>query len=82
VAGSRATLLSLWKVDDAATAAFMAAYYGRLRQGEGRAEALSATQADFRRHADPLYRDAYVWGAFQLTGDWRPIELLGSGKGR
>ena len=82
VAGSRATLLSLWKVDDAATAAFMAAYYGRLRQGEGRAEALSATQADFRRHADPLYRDAYVWGAFQLTGDWRPIERLGSGKGR
>ncbi|MEA5442277.1 CHAT domain-containing tetratricopeptide repeat protein [Cyanobium gracile] len=82
VAGSRATLLSLWKVDDAATAAFMAAYYGRLRQGEGRAEALTATQADFRRHADPLYRDAYVWGAFQLTGDWRPIERLGSGKGR
>jgi CHAT domain-containing protein/tetratricopeptide (TPR) repeat protein len=81
VAGSRATLLSLWKVDDAATAAFMAAYYGRLRQGEGRAEALRATQADFRRHADPLYRDAYVWGAFQLTGDWRPIERLGSGKG-
>ncbi len=82
VAGSRATLLSLWKVDDAATAAFMAAYYGRLRQGEGRAEALRATQAEFRRHADPLYRDAYVWGAFQLTGDWRPIERLGSVRGR
>ncbi len=82
VAGSRATLLSLWKVDDAATAAFMAAYYGRLRQGEGRAEALRATQADFRRHVDPLYRDAYVWGAFQLTGDWRPVERLGSVRGR
>ncbi len=82
VAGSRATLLSLWKVDDAATAAFMAAYYGRLRQGEGRAEALRATQADFRRHVDPLYRDAYVWGAFQLTGDWRPIERLGAVRGR
>ncbi|MCP9787362.1 CHAT domain-containing tetratricopeptide repeat protein, partial [Cyanobium sp. N5-Cardenillas] len=79
VAGSRATLLSLWKVKDAATAAFMAHYYGRLRQGEGRAEALVATQAAFRHHADPLYRDMYVWGAFQLTGDWRPIQRLSSG---
>lgn len=78
VAGSRTTLLSLWKVDDAATAAFMADYYGRLRQGQGRSEALVATQAAFRSHPDPLYRDMYVWGAFQLTGDWRPIQQRAS----
>jgi CHAT domain-containing protein/tetratricopeptide (TPR) repeat protein len=73
VAGSRSTLLSLWKVDDAATAAFMVDFYQRLRNGAGRAEALAATQAAFRSHPNPLFRDLHVWGAFQLTGDWRPL---------
>ncbi|MEB3166913.1 MAG: CHAT domain-containing tetratricopeptide repeat protein [Cyanobacteriota bacterium] len=73
VAGSRSTLLSLWKVDDAATAAFMVDFYQRLRSGAGRAEALAATQAAFRSHPNPLFRDLHVWGAFQLSGDWRPL---------
>ncbi len=73
VAGARSTLLSLWKVDDAATAAFMEAYYKRLKAGEGRAAALAATQADFRQHANITWRHPYVWAAWQLTGDWRPI---------
>jgi CHAT domain-containing protein/Tfp pilus assembly protein PilF len=73
VAGSRSTLLSLWKVGDGATAAFMAEFYKRLMAGEGRADALRNTQAAFRTHSNELYRDVYVWGAFQLTGDWRPL---------
>ena len=76
VAGARSTLLSLWKVDDAATAAFMVEYYQRLRAGEGRMAALANTHAAFRKHSNPLYRDLYVWGAFQLTGDWRPIKRI------
>ncbi len=79
VAGARSTLLSLWKVDDAATASFMTAYYGRLRQGKGRADALVDTQADFRqgRIQDPEkrsdWREPAFWAAWQLSGDWRPI---------
>ncbi len=73
VAGARSTLLSLWKVPDPPTRDFMATYYGRLRRGEGRAEALLATQAEFRRHKESDYREMFVWAAFQLTGDWRPI---------
>ena len=73
VAGSRSTLLSLWKVDDAATADFMAEFYRRLMAGEGRADALRNTQVAFRQHSNEGYRDVYVWGAFQLTGDWRPL---------
>jgi CHAT domain-containing protein len=76
VAGARSTLLSLWKVDDGATAAFMAEFYGRLRRGEGRGEALAHSQSAFRRHVNPLYRDLAVWGAFQLSGDWRPLAAL------
>ncbi|MCS5700828.1 CHAT domain-containing tetratricopeptide repeat protein [Cyanobium sp. FGCU-52] len=76
-AGSRSTLLSLWKVGDQPTRAFMTAFYRRLRSGEGRADALAHTQAEFRNHpTNPLYRHVYVWGAFQLSGDWRPITGL------
>lgn len=74
VAGARSTLLSLWNVDDEGTRAFMEEYYGRLMRGDGRAAALSSTQAAFRRHVNPLFRNVYVWGAFQLGGDWRPIK--------
>jgi CHAT domain-containing protein/tetratricopeptide (TPR) repeat protein len=73
VAGSRSTLLSLWKVQDDLTARFMRSFYGRLRRGEGRAEALQNTQREFRSDRDERLNDLSVWGAFQLTGDWRAI---------
>ena len=74
VAGARSSLLSLWEVDDAATAAFMKSFYERLKKGEGRAEALAATQKEFRNHSVPGWRHPYVWAAFQLSGDWRSID--------
>jgi CHAT domain-containing protein len=73
VAGARSTLLSLWKVDDALTATFMQSYYNRLKAGEGRAEALRHTQSEFRDHKNSTYNDIRVWGAFQLSGDWRAL---------
>jgi CHAT domain-containing protein len=74
VAGARSSLLSLWKVDDAATAAFMQSFYQRLKDGEGRAEALAATQQEFRQHPMGGWRHPYVWAAFQLSGDWKPVK--------
>jgi CHAT domain-containing protein len=73
VAGARATLLSLWKVDDNLTVAFMERYYKRLKAGEGRADALRNTQNDFRKNKNSNYHDIRVWGAFQLSGDWRAL---------
>jgi CHAT domain-containing protein/tetratricopeptide (TPR) repeat protein len=73
VAGARATLLSLWKVDDNLTVAFMELYYKRLKAGEGRADALRNTQNDFRKNKNSNYHDIRVWGAFQLSGDWRAL---------
>ena len=75
VAGARSSLLSLWQVDDIATAAFMKSFYERLKKGEGRADALAATQKEFRNHSTPGWRHPYVWAAFQLSGDWRPIDF-------
>jgi len=74
VAGARSSLLSLWKVNDRATAAFMESFYQRLKSGEGRADALAATQKEFRNHPIPAWRHPYVWAAFQLSGDWTPIK--------
>ena len=73
VAGARSTLLSLWKVDDYLTVAFMERYYKRLKAGEGRADALRNTQNDFRDNKNSNYHDIRVWGAFQLSGDWRAL---------
>jgi len=76
VAGARTTLLSLWKVDDAATAYFMQRYYTLLQQGKGRMEALLAVQQEFRR--DPPrkeWSDYRFWAAWQLTGDSTPLPL-------
>jgi CHAT domain-containing protein/tetratricopeptide (TPR) repeat protein len=73
VAGARSTLLSLWKVDDALTATFMERYYNKLKAGQGRADALRDTQAEFREHKNSIYNDIRVWGAFQLSGDWRAL---------
>jgi CHAT domain-containing protein/tetratricopeptide (TPR) repeat protein len=81
VAGARSTLLSLWKVDDAATAEFMVRYYQRLKAGEGRSDALVAVQEEFRSGKVQSgtgvdWKDPYYWAAWQLVGDWRPIPGL------
>jgi CHAT domain-containing protein len=73
VAGARSTLLSLWKVDDGLTVTFMERYYNKLKAGQGRADALRDTQAEFRNNKNSTYNDIRVWGAFQLSGDWRAL---------
>ena len=74
VAGSKSSLLSLWEVDDAATAAFMETFYKRLKAGEGKGDALAETQKEFRNHPIPMWREPHVWAAFQLSGDWGPVQ--------
>ena len=54
--------------------AFMTSFYKKLKAGEGRADALAATQKEFRNHSITGWRHPYVWAAFQLSGDWRPIQ--------
>ena len=81
IAGARSTLLSLWKVDDAATAEFMGRYYQRLKSGEGRSDALASVQAEFRSGkvqspSGASWKEPYYWAAWQLVGDWRPIKGL------
>ncbi len=79
MAGARATLLSLWEVDDAATKVFMVNDYTLLQQGEGRAEALREVQQKFRNRtiksqlpADDWSHPHY-WAAWQLSCEGNPL---------
>ena len=74
VSGAKSSLLSLWNVDDAATAAFMTMFYTKLKQGLTKEDSLLETQTEFKSHEKVLWRQPFVWAAFQLTGDWSAIK--------
>ena len=66
VAGAARVLASLWPVDDAVTAVFMASFYGALGRGQTPAAALQQAQAQLRQqHPHPFH-----WAAFMLHGGW------------
>jgi CHAT domain-containing protein len=80
-AGARTVLASLWSVADESTAELMARFYGGLKSGLPKDEALRQAQLAFIRGPvmmndgdDAVERDLshpYFWAAFQLHGDWR-----------
>jgi CHAT domain-containing protein/Tfp pilus assembly protein PilF len=76
VAGANSVLTSLWPVEDEATRDWMLRYYGHLISGMGRADALAAVQQEFRQHPKSDWRHPYFWAAWQIVGDWRPIDGL------
>ena len=65
-AGARTVLASLWSVSDLSTARFMQRFYGYLRNGKPKDEALRAAQIDqVRGRSHPFH-----WAAFELFGAW------------
>ncbi|MEM6291297.1 MAG: CHAT domain-containing tetratricopeptide repeat protein [Myxococcota bacterium] len=73
IAGSRSQVMSLWQVDDEATRDLMAAYYRRLRKGDGRSEALRAVQLKMRKKKETAH--PFYWAAFIPSGDASSMEL-------
>ena len=68
-AGARTVLASLWKVEDASTAELMKRFYGYLKSGKTKDEALRLAQIDLIR--SPNYSQPRDWAAFELMGDWK-----------
>jgi CHAT domain-containing protein len=64
VAGAKAMVMSLWKVDDAATQALMTNFYTNLAKGGNKAKAFKAAQLQLMTK----YKDPYYWGAFVMVG--------------
>jgi MYXO-CTERM domain-containing protein len=72
LAGSRTQVMSLWRVDDAATQELMTAYYGRLQKGDGRSEAMRQVQLAMLAQSERAR--PYYWASFIVSGDWAALD--------
>jgi CHAT domain-containing protein/Tfp pilus assembly protein PilF len=68
-AGARSVLASIWKVEDKATSELMKRFYGYMKAGKLKDEALRLAQIDLLR--SPEFSAPKHWAAFQLSGDWK-----------
>jgi CHAT domain-containing protein len=66
VAGAPRVLVSLWKVDDAATRPLMTKFYERWKAGTPTARALRDAQDHVR--SQPRWRHPFYWAAWVLWG--------------
>ena len=68
LAGSETQVMSLWAVSDKATRELMVAYYRKLKQGQGRGEALRRAQLEMLKKVNR--RHPYYWASFIQSGEW------------
>jgi CHAT domain-containing protein len=69
-AGAARVVVSLWNVNDKATADLMARFYEKmLKQGQRPAAALRAAQ--FEMWKQKQWQSPYYWAAFTMQGEWR-----------
>ena len=69
VTGPSSVVATLWAVNDASTAMFMKTFYGALRDGASKAQAMQIAQKALRE--SDAYTHPYFWSPFVLLGDWR-----------
>jgi CHAT domain-containing protein/tetratricopeptide (TPR) repeat protein len=69
-AGAREVLVSLWPVEDRATAELMRRFYREVFS-RGRPAAAALREAQTAMWRDEGWRSAYYWAGFSLQGDWR-----------
>lgn len=65
VAGARAVIMSLWKVDDAATQMLMTNFYKNWISSKDKVKSFALAQKALKAK----YPEPYYWGAFVLLGD-------------
>jgi CHAT domain-containing protein len=68
-AGSESVVVSLWNVNDIATASLMKTFYKNLKQGLAKDEALRQAKLELIRGRQQAWRHPYYWAAFTLVGD-------------
>ncbi len=76
-AGARSLVVSLWRVEDEATAHLMAYFYQALLDGQNRAEALRTAQLALLHRGrsatdrEQLFTHPAYWAPFMLIGHWQ-----------
>jgi CHAT domain-containing protein/Tfp pilus assembly protein PilF len=67
--GARNVTVSLWDVNDSATAALMKVYYRNLNQNAAKSGALRQAKLRLLGGKNPAWRHPYYWAAFVLVGE-------------
>jgi CHAT domain-containing protein len=70
-AGARNVAVSLWNVNDSATATLMADFYRNLKQGLTKDEALRQAKLALLHGPQRLWQHPYYWAAFIIEGEGR-----------
>ena len=69
-AGANSILMSLWKVDDAATCELMTEFYRNWMNGKSKYEALESAKKVVRSHKDKGWDNPKYWASFILLDAW------------
>ena len=71
-AGAQSLVVSLWRVDDKATAELMTRFYRHMLEKDKlpAAEALRQAKLEMMQ-SNPMWRAPYYWAGFVLHGDWK-----------
>lgn len=72
LAGAETLVMSLWSVTDNVTRDMMSAYYGGLRQGLGRGDALRRAQLAMLGRSRT--RHPFYWASFIQAGEWANLD--------
>lgn len=71
IAGAETQVMSLWKVDDAATRDLMIAFYTELRRGGARSESMHKVQLGMLGRKEAAH--PYFWASFIVSGNPEPL---------
>lgn len=73
-AGVPSTVISLWKVDDKATATLMSSFYKHLNNGKSKSLALKLAKKDYlNSDIDEELKHPYYWSGFIISGNITPF---------
>jgi CHAT domain-containing protein len=70
-AGASSVVVSLWNVNDMATATLMRSFYGNLKKGLSKDDALRQAKLELIKGQKRLWRHPYYWAPFILIGERR-----------
>ena len=68
-AGAQSVVVSLWNVNDAATAELMKRFYAGLKAGQPKDAAMREAKLGLMRGLGSKWRHPYYWAAFVVTGE-------------
>ena len=72
-AGCPSIVMTLWQVADKSSSELMTSFYGYLKKGKSKQEAMRLAKTDYLESADDLTSNPYFWSGFVVLGDSSPI---------